>query len=260
MLAGKIMTLQTDHITGPIILAAGRVAVRLFKSAVSHTEKERYELVSDADRRINRLLIEALRREFPAFGVYSEESEEIEGDGKHRWIIDPLDGTAYFLCGVPYFSVCLSLEVGGEIIEAFVFNPVSDELYYGSADPTTATLNGKPIRCSSVDLIGEAKVGVGFSANKPKIDKYFADWGDTLSSCQKGIPLIAPALSICSVARGRLDMFIDNGSSMEGHAGAALILLAAGGFVRNYDLTEWDHRTTGIVAANHALGNVLEKG
>jgi fructose-1,6-bisphosphatase/inositol monophosphatase family enzyme len=118
-------------------------------------------------------------------------------------------------------------------------------------------LNGKPIRCSSIESIGEAKVGVGFSANKPKIDRYYADWGDLLDSCQKGIPLIAPALSICSVARGRLDMFIDNGSSMEGHAGAALILMAAGGFVRNYDLTEWDHRTKGIMAANHSLGNVL---
>lgn len=253
--------MQTQSITEPIVRAAGRLAADLFRTAVPHTEKERYELVSDADRRISRLLIEALRREFPTFGVCSEESEEIEGDGKHRWIIDPLDGTAYFLSGVPYFSVCLSLEVSGKIVEAFVFNPVSDELYYGNADPTTATLNGKPIRCSSVGVIGEAKVGVGFSPNKPKIDRYYADWGDPLDSCQKGIPLIAPALSICSVARGRLDMFIDNGSSMEGHAGAALILVAAGGFVRNYDLTEWDHRTTGIMAANHTLGNtVLAKG
>lgn len=251
--------MSTYETVRPMVMAAGEILRGLYGTAIGSYAKERHELVSEADQRVDELLRESLAREFPGYGIYSEESEESAGDGEHRWIIDPLDGTPYFLCGVPHFGVSLSLEVGGRVTEAFVFNPVSDEFYYGAASRGSAMLNGKPIRCSSTASIDEARIGVGFSANKPKIDRYFGDWGSVLDSCQKGVGLLAPALNICNVACGRLDLFIDHGSCMEGHSGAALILHAAGGIVRNYDLTEWDHRTKGIFAANRGLGEVLPR-
>jgi len=67
------------------------------------------------------------------------------------------------------------------------------------------------------------------------------------------MPLIAPALTICNVARGRIDAFIDFGSSMEGQSAAALILKNAGGKVINYDLSAWSHNTKGIIATNGSL-------
>lgn len=149
------------------------------------------------------------------------------------------------------------MEIDGIITEAYVYNPVSEEFFYGSYESEIATLNGVPISVSSVASVIDARIALGFSANEMQIGRYFADWGPTINSCQKGIGLLSPALNICNVARGRLDLFIDNGSSMEGHSGAALILCNAGGINRNYDLSEWDHRTKGIVAANGALGNTL---
>lgn len=61
------------------------------------------------------------------------------------------------------------------------------------------------------------------------------------------------SLTICNVARGRIDSFIDFGCSMEGQAAAALILKNAGGKVFNYDFSEWDHRQKGIVATNGVI-------
>lgn len=249
--------MNTFEIVQPIILEAGRLARDLFVSTFSCREKSRHELVCEADEQIDRLMRESLAKKFPEYGIFSEESMESKGNGKHRWITDPIDGTAYFACGIPYFSICLSLEVDGYIAEAFVFNPMSDEFYYGCADASIATLNNRTIQCSSVSSISDAKIGVGFSADKPQIDRYFADWGEMLGSCKKGIGLISPALNICNVARGRMDVFLDNGSSMEGHSGAALILKLAGGCTCNYNLTEWDHHTKGIIATNTPLGNSL---
>lgn len=251
--------MSTHDIVKPIIVSTGQLLKDLFGESVSSYEKERRHLTCDADQRIEDMICQSLAKEFPGYSICSEECGIIAGDDSHRWIIDPIDGTAYFICGVPYFSMSISLEIDGRITEAYVYNPVSDEFYYGSEEGSIATLNGEPISVSNVESIHDARIAVGFSANKAQIDRYFADWGTILDSCKKGIGLLSPALNICNVARGRLDLFVDNGSSMEGHSGAALILRLVGGVVSNYDLTEWDHRTTGIVAANHSLWDILSK-
>ena len=62
-------------------------------------------------------------------------------------------------------------------------------------------------------------------------------------------PLIVPSLTLCNVARGRPDAFIDSGCSMEGQAAASLILRNAGGAMRNNDASPYDHATTGIIAS-----------
>jgi fructose-1,6-bisphosphatase/inositol monophosphatase family enzyme len=98
----------------------------------------------------------------------------------------------------------------------------------------------------------------GYSANYKNIEKYYEKWHVIFDTCKKGIGFLSPALNICNVARGRIDCFIDFGSSMEGHAAGALILKNAGGIIYNYDLTEWDHTTNGIIAINNNLKQEVE--
>ncbi len=71
---------------------------------------------------------------------------------------------------------------------------------------------------------------------------------------KKGMPLISPALTLCNIARGRIDAFLDFQCSMEGQSAGALILKNAGGKLWNYDFIEYDHRIKGIIATN---GNLL---
>src|SRR6266850_1361593 len=55
---------------------------------------------------------------------------DIKGDGRNRWIVDPLDGTTNFLHGVPHFAISIGLEREGEIIAGIIYQPVSDELFW----------------------------------------------------------------------------------------------------------------------------------
>ena len=73
------------------------------------------DFVSNADLKAERTLKTELQRARPAYGFLMEESGETKGDGHHRWIVDPLDGTTNFLHGLPFFAISIALERDGEI-------------------------------------------------------------------------------------------------------------------------------------------------
>lgn len=233
-----------------IIIKAGNELKKQYYSIKASQVKEKFDLVTESDLLIEKMIIRELEKVYPDDSIYSEEIGSIEGNGLNRWIIDPIDGTADFVFGVPYFAISVALERNGDVSEGYVYNPVSEELYYSSTEQKKSFLNGEVITVTETDDIHDALVAFGFSANYENINKYYQQWRYIFENCKKGMPLITPALTICNVARGRMDIFIDFGCGMEGQAAAALILKNAGGQVLNYDFSDWDHRQKGIIATN----------
>src|SRR5882724_9092016 len=80
------------------------------------SEKGPGDFVSHADIKAERTVRAELARTRPEYGFLGEEGTEIKGDGRNRWIVDPLDGTTNFLHGVPHFAISIGLERDGEII------------------------------------------------------------------------------------------------------------------------------------------------
>jgi fructose-1,6-bisphosphatase/inositol monophosphatase family enzyme len=101
-----------------------------------------------------------------------------------------------------------------------------------------------------IDDIKDALVSFGFSANMKAINGYYEKWKYLFDNCKKGIPWICPALSICNVARGRIEAFIDKGCSFEGQAAASLILKNAGGKMINYDWSAYEVTSKGGIFTN----------
>ncbi len=239
-----------------IVLDAGAMLASFYRETPRFCEKARFDLVSEADREIERFVTDRLRDATGATGIFSEEGGTLADGGNGRWILDPIDGTANFIAGVPYFAVALAREAEGAIVEGYVYNPVAGECYEASASGE-ATLNGQPIHVSDCDCVASALVGFGFSARMDNIRRYHAEWLHVFEGCRKGMPLIVPSLTLCNVARGRLDAFIDFGCSMEGQAAASLILANAGGALFDYGMGAFDHRTQGVVACAPGLANAL---
>lgn len=235
-----------------IIKSAGNKLKNRYYSLNQCTVKEKFDLVTESDLLVEKLLIEDLKEHYPNCSIFSEEAGQIGNHSKKRWIIDPIDGTADFIFGVPYFAISLCLEDEGEIVEGYVYNPVSEE-FYCSKKEEISLLNGEPITTSQTTVISNSLIALGYSSVYEKITRYYDEWKYVFETCKKGMPLITPALTICNVARGRIDAFIDFGCSMEGQAAAALILKNAGGKVWNYDFGEWSHTTKGIIATNGKL-------
>jgi len=237
-----------------IIRNAGELLSRAFRGSQRFREKERGHLLSEYDTAAHEYIASELARRFPGDSVRSEEAPEAGNGGGASWIVDPLDGSAYFIFGEPYFSISIAKELSGRIVEGHVYNPISGEYFYTDEVCGRSYLNGEEISVSRVGRIEDSLVAFGFSANMRAIKRYYAHWPETFEKCKKGIAWICPALSICNVARGRLEAFIDFGCSCEGQAAASLILRNSGGAMFNYDQTDYDHRLKGGVFTNGVFG------
>src|SRR5262249_33154926 len=134
--------------------------------------KGRIDLITEYDRRSERLLLEAIARRFPGHAVLAEESGAHAGAGVSaaaagaadqavRWIIDPLDGTTNFAHNYPFFAVSVAAGGGGRLAAAAVFAPVRDELSAAAAG-AGASLNRERIRVSDVARVEDALLVTGF--------------------------------------------------------------------------------------------------
>lgn len=240
---------------GNIIVEAGKKLKDKYFSSFTVEEKEKGHLAADVDMEVELFLKEQLYKIDSSIGFFGEETGGTESGlaNKQRWIVDSLDGTANFIFGVPYFCTSIALEREGRITSAVVYNPVTEELFEAYEEKYEALCNGVPIHVSMTNLLHEARVVFGFSANFKNINRYHSEWGTVFDGCLKGLGLLSPAMNLCNVARGRIDAFIDYGCSMEGQAAGGFILQKAGGKILNYDKSSWNHRETGIIGTNGRL-------
>lgn len=214
-----------------LLFEAAYVLRKEYYELISSSSKEKYDLLTESDIKIEDILIKGLKSKYPSYSIFSEEKGEINCSGEKRWIIDPIDGTANFVFGVPYFSISLSLENNSNIIEGHVYNPLSEEYYFSSVEDGKSYLNGEVIKVSSTNNIEDSLIAFGFSANYAYINDYYKRWKHLFENSKKAMPLISPALTLCNIARGRIDAYLDFGCSMEGQSAGALILKNAGGSV-----------------------------
>lgn len=237
---------------------AGKVLAKYFSQlGVSDIKsKSMHDVVSVADLESEELIIKKITSHFPDHNIVAEESGTTSRNSDFTWYVDPLDGTANFVMGNPYFSTSIGLECKGEMILGVVYNPVLNELYH-AVIKTGAYLNNRKIAVSNKSRLNEAFLAVGY-APEPEYIKEGLRTVEKLALVFKRVSInFSPALDLCNIARGRIDALIDNGTTPEDHAAGTLILKEAGGSFQNYNKETWDVNTRGIVATNSYLQDQL---
>lgn len=109
---------------------AGAAAMRFYGRARAD-EKADASPVTQADHAANGVIVEALRRQFPADAILSEESRDTDArlGARRVWIVDPLDGTKEFLAQNGEFSIMIGLVEDGEPVLGVVYLPDGDVCY-----------------------------------------------------------------------------------------------------------------------------------
>src|SRR2546425_5907435 len=114
---------------GEIAREAGALLVRYFERRVAVEYKGDFDVVTEADRASERLIVERLWARFPGHSIVAEEGSGIERGSEFTWYVDPLDGTTNFAHSFPMFAVTLALEHAGEIAAGVVYDPLHDEFF-----------------------------------------------------------------------------------------------------------------------------------
>lgn len=211
--------------------------------------KGKHNIVTDIDRRSEKMIIKRLLSAFPNHSILSEESLPKFGSSPYKWIIDPIDGTTNFVHGFPFFCVSIALEKENEIIVGVVYDPMRDELFSAESG-RGAYLSNKRIRVSRASKLSEGFLATGFSYGIKMTDKNITNFKHflvrTLAIRRAG----SAALDMSYVACGRFDGFWEMALHPWDTAAASLIVKEAGGRVTKFDGSPYSCYDKNVIATN----------
>ena len=196
----------------------------------AETKSSRTDLVTEADRIVEQLIVEALLTERPGDGVLGEEGSDYAGTSGVVWVIDPIDGTTNFFYGLTGFNTSIAARVDGTVVAGVVVDPSRHEMF-------TATLGGgahcndTPIHCTTQTDLGLSLIGTGFSYQSARRTAQAQVLTGLIGEVRDIRRIGAAALDLCLVATGRLDGYYESGLKPWDHAAGALIASEAGAHV-----------------------------
>ena len=199
--------------------------------------------VTNADRKVEEVIIKELEKTKKNFSILTEESGFLENKDKENfWIIDPIDGTTNFLNGVPHFCISIALLINKEIVAGVIYDPIKDELFYSEKN-NGSYLNNKSIRVSKKNKISEWLYGVNFRKNLP----------DNLLIRNTG----SAALDLAYVSSGRFDACLHKNVNLWDIAAGTILIKEAGGIINNFELKKFDK--INLKASNERISSDLNK-
>lgn len=247
----------------PIALEAGELLRGYFERGVAAEYKGDVDLVTEADRASEKLIVSRLNETFPEHGIFGEEGTRSALDSAYRWYVDPLDGTTNFAHGFPFFNVSLGLEhrppglaadQDGVLMAGVVYDPVHEELFLAEKAKGAWLQKhaGAPQRLhvSPVRLLQESLLATGFPSHKrhanPNIHFY-----QQLTLRSHGIRRAgAAALDLAYCAAGRTEGFWEFNLNPWDTAAGALLVLEAGGAMVRFDGTPFRLDSQEVMATN----------
>ena len=235
---------------------AGHLLMTYFERRIGFEYKGDVDLVTEADRASEKLIVERIRNAFPSHDIVGEEGTRKESGSPFRWYVDPLDGTTNFAHGYPVFCVSLGIESGGSVVAGVLYDPTRDELF-SAEKGNGASLNGKPIQVSKTKKLSEALLATGFPSHKrhknPNIHFYHQ-----LTLRSHGLRRAgSAALDLANVAAGRYDGFWEFNLNPWDTTAGVLLVQEAGGTVTRFDGSAWRIDSSETLASNTLLHSEL---
>lgn len=247
-----------------IALEAGALAALRRREGVevADTKSSVVDVVTEADREVERLIRNRLADERPDDGILGEEEGGAQtGTSGLTWVVDPIDGTTNYLYGIPHYAVSIAVVEGDpdpltwRDAVGVVHNPASGELY-SAAVGGGAWLGESRIHVAAPVPLAEALIGTGFA--------YASEMRGVQGAIVTGLlPHVrdirrqgTASLDLCFVAAGRLNAYFERTLSPWDHAAGAIIAREAGAVVKG--LGDAAPSRDFILAAEPALAAVLE--
>lgn len=210
---------------------AGKLTLGYFQQGVAVDHKSDESPVTIADREAEALLRRLIAQKYPSHGLYGEEQGQ-EGNQSERWVIDPIDGTKSFVCGVPLYAVLLSYEREGEPLIGISHFPALNETVY-AVRSAGAYWNDRPCRVSKTAELKRSTLCTG--SHKSLAIHGRLEGLVSLSHQVQATRTWCDAYGHCLVATGRVEAMIDPVVAYYDLSAVSLIVAEAGGMFTDFD-------------------------
>lgn len=231
---------------------AGALLANYFERRVAFELKGEFDLVTEADRASEQLVIDRLRSHFPTHSIVAEETGAHHGSSEHCWYVDPLDGTTNFAHGFPVFNVTLAYEHLGELACGVIYDPTRREMFAAERGGG-AYLNNRRIRVSGAKRIDDALVATGFPSRK-RHESINVHFFHQVGMITHGVRRAgSAAIDLAYVACGRFDGFWEFGLNPWDMAAGILMIQEAGGAVSDMKGAPHTLTSANLTATNGAI-------
>ena len=197
------------------------------------------EVVGAIHAETQALIREVVLKHFPDHGFVGD--DDLAGgaprpdDGRPRWVVDPIDGSANYLRGYPQYAVAIALVEAGEPQLGVIYDPCRNE-FFGAIRGRGAVLNGEPIRCAEPRATIESLAATVFpKPASPRMPVYMAELGRVLRAFSGVRRSGSMALELAYLAAGRIDAFWEHDMGAWDAAAGTLLLRESGALIHSRD-------------------------
>jgi myo-inositol-1(or 4)-monophosphatase len=237
--------------------AGALLAGRALEPATGVSAKSsRTDLVSDADRDAEALIVAAIRAERPGDAITAEEGAAADGGSGLRWLVDPLDGTINYLWGIPHWCVSVAAADAEGTVVGVVHDPSRGETFTARRG-AGAALDERPLRLEGAPPLAEVLLATGFNYATEERARQAARLTHVLPRVRDVRRFGAAALDLAWLAAGRVDGYLETGLSPWDWAAGALLVTEAGGAVQ--DLPARGGSPAGLLASRAPLAGPLRE-
>ena len=222
-----------------------------FRSALAVDDKSDASPVTQADREAEQAMRALIKATRPQDGIIGEEFGNENEDADWVWVLDPVDGTKAFITGRPIFVTLIGLLYRGVPVLGVINQPIANERWLGVVGQG-CTLNGKAVTVSTVNELARARIGT----TGPQ---YYGAAGiaafNQLSQAGRFTVYGGDGYQFALLASGGMDVVVEEGLKLHDFAAVAPVVIAAGGFMSDWQGQPLQKGSDGrvLAAASEAL-------
>ncbi len=236
---------------------SGEFLMKNFKNIKKVKRKKEFDFVSEVDFESERIIKNELQRSFPDVPFIGEETFKKEKLPERFFIVDPLDGTANYIRGIPNFSISCAYVENMEVKAGCVYLPFYKDFYWAVKNKGSYK-NGKRIYTSKRKNLNDSLIATGFPfRNKELTQKYSEIFKTIFPKIIDLRRMGSAAQDLVYVAEGIYDGFFEYRLSFWDIAAGSLIVKEAGGIVSDFDGTDNYKFSGNIIASNKFIYPLL---
>jgi myo-inositol-1(or 4)-monophosphatase len=207
----------------------------------------RPQIVTEVDSNSEKIMRKLINNKFPNHGIIGEELGSENENAEYVWVLDPIDGTKAFICGLPIFGTMIGLVKNNKPIMGLIDQPITSDRIWGSSDGSY--LNNKLVKTKNFSSIDETICAITDPAMFFENDRDKAIY-NIVSDKTLYIRHGTDCWGYAMCAAGSIDLVIEKDLEIWDIVAARAIIEAAGGIVTSWDKNEAASDRSVIAAAN----------
>ncbi|MCK5044416.1 inositol monophosphatase [Candidatus Parcubacteria bacterium] len=242
----------------PLIKQAGEMSLKKWEKIEIVKYKDDRDVATKIEIEIEDFLRNKILSKWTKHGFWGEETERINFSSSFQWLIDPIDGTKYYINSAPFFQIHIALVFNDEPILGLIYNPISKQLFSASKGDG-AFLNNKLILLKAPVSLNKAIVDLdflGLTNKSSKERKWTINKVDKIMERTYRVRMTGGALNIYLVT-GAIDAYVNFGYSKQQDLAARLIIMQEAGFKIERIETSFERKVL-IVSREPILSELTE--